>query len=159
MTVKDIQDETLQDYKDVAMLISANSCDWKCCREAGNNICQNGELAQRKSVTIPNEDIVQRYLANPISKAIIIGGLEPMLQFLEVVSLIYVLRIKNLCDDPVIIYTGYNKDELTEQIRTLKVYPNIIIKYGRFVPGDKPHYDPVLGIKLASNNQWAEKIS
>ena len=49
-------------------------------------------------------------------------------------------------------------DEITQQIILLRQFPNIIIKYGRFIPGDKPHRDELLGIDLASQNQYAERI-
>ena len=35
----------------------------------------------------------------------------------------------------------------------------IIIKYGRFIPNQQKHYDEILGVYLASDNQYAEKIS
>ena len=38
-------------------------------------------------------------------------------------------------------------------------FPNIIIKFGRFIPNQEGHYDEVLGINLASKNQFGEKIS
>ena len=38
-------------------------------------------------------------------------------------------------------------------------YPNIIIKYGRFIPDQKSHYDEILGVELASNNQYARNIT
>lgn len=38
-------------------------------------------------------------------------------------------------------------------------WKNIIVKFGRFIPNQHPHYDEVLGINLASDNQYAEKIS
>jgi hypothetical protein len=41
----------------------------------------------------------------------------------------------------------------------LSACPNIIIKYGRFIPNHQPHYDEILGVKLASDNQYAERIS
>jgi hypothetical protein len=41
----------------------------------------------------------------------------------------------------------------------LQQIPNIIIKYGRYIPNQASHYDNVLGVYLASNNQFAEKIS
>ena len=41
----------------------------------------------------------------------------------------------------------------------LKSYKNIIIKFGRFIPNDKPHRDTILGVNLASSNQYAKKIS
>ena len=36
---------------------------------------------------------------------------------------------------------------------------NIIIKYGRFIPDSKSRYDNILGITLASDNQYAEEIN
>ena len=44
-------------------------------------------------------------------------------------------------------------------IEYLSQFKNIIIKYGRFIPNHKPHNDEVLGINLASDNQYAERIS
>lgn len=34
----------------------------------------------------------------------------------------------------------------------------IIIKFGRYVPGSVPIQDPVLGVTLASSNQYAERL-
>jgi len=62
------------------------------------------------------------------------------------------------CDDPIIIYTGYNKNEI-QCLDILNNYNNIIIKYGRYIMGQQPHYDEVLGVKLASDNQYAEKLT
>ena len=56
------------------------------------------------------------------------------------------------------IYTGYDKQEICEQIDKMMNFKNIIIKFGRYVPNQKEHYDEVLGINLASNNQYAEEI-
>ena len=39
------------------------------------------------------------------------------------------------------------------------LYSNIIIKFGRFIPNREPHFDEVLGVNLASNNQYAKRIS
>ena len=41
----------------------------------------------------------------------------------------------------------------------LELYENIIVKFGRYVPNQLPHYDNVLGIKLASDNQYAKVVS
>ena len=57
------------------------------------------------------------------------------------------------------IYTGYNREEIAEQIGTLAGEGNIIVKFGRFIPHQEPHTDPVLGVGLASDNQYAERIS
>ena len=62
-------------------------------------------------------------------------------------------------NDDIVIYTGYTEEEIKEQVGLLSKYTNIIIKFGRFVPDQESHYDDVLGIKLASPNQYARKIS
>ena len=41
----------------------------------------------------------------------------------------------------------------------LKKFKNIIVKFGRYVGGQQAHFDEVLGVYLASDNQFAEKIS
>jgi len=66
--------------------------------------------------------------------------------------------IKEMPD--IVIYTGYYPDEIKDMLKTLKTYENtnIIIKFGRFIP-DKPHrFDDVLGVELASDNQYAMRL-
>ena len=53
---------------------------------------------------------------------------------------------------------GYDKEEIPEHLMTLKKYKNIIMKFGRYIPNQKKHFDPVLGVYLASNNQYGEKL-
>ena len=49
--------------------------------------------------------------------------------------------------------------EIKEYIDKLKAFPNIIVKFGRYIPNHEKHFDEVLGIYLASDNQYAERIS
>ena len=51
----------------------------------------------------------------------------------------------------------YNKDEI-KCLDLLQEYGNIIIKYGRYIMGEELHYDEVLGVNLASSNQYAEWV-
>lgn len=60
---------------------------------------------------------------------------------------------------PFIIYTGYYPDEISAEINELKRYKNVIVKFGRYIPNRKSVFDEVLGVTLASDNQWAERIS
>ena len=39
---------------------------------------------------------------------------------------------------------GYDKNEIEEKIILLKKYKNIVVKFGRYVPGQQAHYDKVL---------------
>lgn len=159
MFVKNIIDEVFQDYKKPSMMIATCKCDWKCLTELGLdiNICQNSSLVKQKTVQKLNDEIVERYLNNPITKAIIIGGLEPFLQFEEVIVLIH--KFRDYTNDDIVIYTGYYPEEIKNEINRLKQYKNIIVKYGRYNPNYNKAFDDVLGIELISSNQFAVKIS
>lgn len=163
MLIKGITDEDFVNYRAPSMYIATATCSFKCDKEYGQPICQNGELAKAKSIVMPDDQIISRYMQNPITHAIVFGGLEPFDQINELCGLISALREAG-CNDDVVIYTGYTKDELE---RALGFYfeserlprNNLIIKYGRYILGQQPHYDPVLGVYLASDNQYAERIS
>ena len=67
-------------------------------------------------------------------------------------------QVYKQCNDVIVIYTGYNKKEDFLVENMIRKYHNIIIKWGRYIVGHKPHYDEALGIMLASDNQYAEVI-
>ena len=157
--VKAIIDENFQDYKKPSMLIATCFCDWKCLKEQNLDIsiCQNSQLVLNNIIDIPTERLIKRYLNNPISNAVVIAGLEPMLQFNEVLEFVQEFREKS--QDDIVIYTGYYENEVADKINLLKQYKNIIVKFGRFTPDNNKRYDDVLGVWLASDNQYAIKIS
>lgn len=158
MIVKEIRDEDFTSYKKPSMVIGFAKCSWKCERECGMRVCQNSALATAPDIEIGYGHIVGRYLQNPITKAIIFAGLEPMDSWSDMVNLIDEFRKHT--EDEIIVYTGYRMDEICRQTYWLGTkYNNIIFKFGRFIPNQQPHYDEVLGIKLASDNQHAERIS
>lgn len=160
MKIKGLKDEDFVNYKKPSMFVITAICDWKCCTEQklDRSICQNSELAKANTVDVPVEKICERYITNPITTAVVIGGLEPFLQLPDVYEIIKYLRGKH-CYDDIVIYTGYYPYEIKNEIEQLKEFPNIIIKYGRYIPDNQPHYDEVLGVNLVSNNQYAERIS
>ena len=158
MIIKEIKDEDFINYKKPSMFIGFPTCSWKCEKECGVRCCQNGALASMKNFDISVRDISDRYLSNLITSAIVCGGLEPLDSFGDLQELI--LSIRELgCLDDIVIYTGYNPQEIDNKISILKKYKNIIIKFGRFIPNQNPHFDEVLGVNLASDNQYAVKIS
>lgn len=161
LEIKNIVDECFQDYKKTSMLISVSYCDWKCLKELNlsTDICQNCKLAQSKSQVWEVEDLVRRYIDNPVNHAVIFGGLEPMWDFIPILNFIHILRTTYNNLDDVVIYTGYYEDEIQEQLVTLSQYRNIIVKFGRYNPNLESRYDNVLQVTLASNNQYAVKIS
>ena len=159
ISVKDICDETFQDYKRAGMLIACIKCDFKCCRELPDRpcFCQNLDIVKKADINISLAEIYERYTTNPITEAIIFGGLEPFLQFDQILNLIRYFRDRG-CNDDVVIYTGYYDYEIKGEIKELRKLGNIIIKYGRFIPDSSKRYDDILGIELSSENQYAERI-
>lgn len=121
-------------------------------------VCQNAPLDKEPIKEIDNATILKMYQSNPITKAIVIGGKEPLMQWQEVMDLIKYFRDREEhC--PFVIYTGYNADEIPYGLDWLRMYDNTIVKFGRYIINQKPHYDEVLGVWLASDNQYAEVIS
>lgn len=173
MIVKEIRDEDFTSYKKPSMVIGFPSCTFKCERECGcKGMCQNSALATAPNIKIEYGHIVDRYLKNPITKAIIMAGLEPFDSASSLVELINCFRMNT--DDDIVIYTGYTEEEVKSMQYTIHYswgkqtysylgeiakHPNIIIKYGRFIPNQQSHYDEVLGVNLASDNQMAKRIS
>lgn len=158
MQIKFLIDEDFINYKKPSMFIGAGiSCSFKCDKDCGQEVCQNSSLSREPTIKLSIEKIVKRYIDNPITSAVVIGGLEPFDNYQEVKALISELRHKT--NDDIVIYTGYNKEEIKNKISELSIFPNIIIKFGRFVPNSQARTDEVLGVKLASSNQYAECIS
>lgn len=153
-----IIDEDFVNYKLPSMYVAFPRCSFKCDKECGKIICQNSGLANQKTIDFPIEKIVKRYKTNEISKAIVLAGLEPFDSFESLKMLCYEMR-KAYIKDPIVIYTGYNKEEIIDKVNELVLLgaPNLIIKYGRFIPDNEPYYNEILGVKLASKNQWAER--
>lgn len=157
MFVKDIIYEDFCNYKEPSMFIIFPNCSFKCNKENGNCVCQNISLKNEKDIYVTEESIVKKFINNNITKAIVCGGLEPFDSWEDLRNLVKTAR--NYTDAKIVIYTGYYKDELQDKVLWLSKYKNIIIKYGRFIPNQKPHYDKILGIDLVSDNQYAEVIS
>lgn len=159
MLIKDIIDENYQDYKKPSMMIATSMCDWKCCRESGcdNSLCQNSSISLQKTIDISDEKIVERYLNNPLTHAVVVGGLEPFLQFGELISLIS--KFRQFTNDDIVIYTGYYESEIEDLLSSLAKFENIIVKLGRFIPNKSGRYDEVLGIHLSSDNQYGKRLN
>ena len=157
MIIKGLIDEDFINYKTPAMYIAFPSCTFKCERECGQKMCQNSALMHSPDIDIGVKTIVNRYVNNPITSAIVCGGLEPFDSWDDLLLLITYLRV--VTQDDIIIYTGFQEDEIEQKVNLLKQFKNIIIKFGRFVPDQQSHYDEVLGVKLASDNQYARRIS
>lgn len=157
MKIKGIIFEDFINYKKPSMVIEFPYCNFKCDKECGQQVCQNSDL-----INSPNEDIsiiriVKTYMENNITNAIVFQGLEPFDSKHDLYQLIKVFR--EYTKDDIVIYTGYTEEELDYEIQVLKkLFKNIIIKFGRFIPNQPSYYDETLGVFLASSNQYAKKI-
>lgn len=161
MRIKQLVHEDFVNYKKPSMFIGTSYCTGKCYKELGLpcTICQNEALQRTETLDISSARITSMYISNPITQAIVFGGLEPFDQFDELYNFIEELRTERECNDDIVIYTGYYRREIEKQIMMLVNFPNIIVKFGRYIPNQESHFDEVLGINLASDNQYAEKIS
>ena len=157
--VKEIRDEDFTSYKKPSMVIGFPFCSWKCEKMCGMRVCQNSALAEAPDKKIGVKTIVNRYINNPITSAIIMAGLEPFDSEDDLLTLIAYLRVST--QDDIVVYTGYTEEEVKsmEMYEKLSNINNIIIKFGRYIPNQQPHYDEVLGVYLASDNQYAKRIT
>ena len=156
MLIKGIIDCDLINYKEPCLVIETPKCSFKCDKECGMQVCQNSSLASAPVIDISIEKIIEYFDSNLITKAICFQGLEPFDTFNDMLFFIQNFRIAH--DDFIVIYTGYNKNEIEKEIELLKQYKNIIIKFGRFIPNQQSRHDNILGVNLSSNNQYAEVI-
>ena len=153
MKIKGLISEDFVNYKKPAMTIMFPYCTFKC----GTEYCQNSPLSKAEDIEIDIINIVIRYLNNPITESVVMQGLEPFDSWNDLIEFVKQLRVST--DDDIVIYTGYYKEEIADKVALLSKYKNIVIKYGRYIPDQKEHYDEVLGVSLASENQYAERIS
>lgn len=164
MIIKNLIDEDFVNYKKPSMFIGTPYCDFKCDRECGKQICQNSELAAAPSIEIKLEEIVDRFNSNPITEAIVFGGLEPLYAPEKHIHIFHhfssIIPQLNEGTD-IVVYTGYYPEEVHysdfqfwgSTVDSIKGH--LIFKFGRFIPDRPSRYDDVLGVTLASDNQFA----
>ena len=157
MIIKGLIDEDFVNYKKPSMTIMMPYCSFKCDKEYGSQICQNSELAHAFNISISIEKLIERYLNNPITKAIVFQGLEPFDSWDDLYE--FCKHFRHVSKDDIIIYTGYTEKEIFQYVKQLSLIPNIIIKFGRFIPNSLHKFDTILGVELASNNQYAKIIT
>jgi len=153
--------EDMVNYKKICTTLMFPKCNWKCDIENGVQLCQNKGLAATPSQWHDTDIIMDMYKKNPISEAIVLQGLEPLDSPIDCYIVAAALQRWDIKDD-LIIYTGYYPYEkdiswIVDAIAFLTP-GHLIVKWGRYIPNQPSHYDPILGINLASSNQYAEVI-
>ena len=104
MKVKSIIFEDFVNYKKPSMFVAFPTCSFKCDKECGSQVCQNSELAKSPNIEISYDNIVNKYLQNNLTEAIVFGGLEPFDSLKDLYLLVNAFRLYT--DDDIIIYTG-----------------------------------------------------
>lgn len=145
-------------YKKPTLFVSNTLCkDFKCDYENKCKLCINSQLVNQKDQYISLNSLIKLYISNDITEGITFGGLENFDQFFQLYY--FIKEFRKVCNDVIIIYTGYYKNEIEDKIQLLSKFENIIIKYGRFKPNQTKVYDNILGVYLSNKEQYAEYIS
>ena len=157
MLIKNLIETDFVNYKKPSMFIIMPHCTFKCDKENNCLMCQNSHLVHEPTHNVDEDKLITRYRTNFITKAIVFGGLEPFDTAEELMH--FIIRLRHHTEDDIVIYTGYTEEELQDNPYHKRIISlsNIVIKYGRFRPNQTPHYDEVLGVNLASDNQYARR--
>ena len=135
-----------------SMTVAMPYCSFKC----GKGLCQNSSLAKSPTIEINCEELINKFLSSEIMDSVVFQGLEPFDSWEDIQC--FIMNFRYHSPAPIVIYTGYNLEEISrDKIDWLKIYANdgpIIIKFGRYLPNQELHYDPILKVNLASNNQY-----
>lgn len=157
MKIIDIKDYDIVNYKEPSMFIIMPYCTFKCDKENNCQLCQNSQLAHSDKIDIPIDRLIELYDSNSLVSAIVFGGLEPFDSAEDLQCFIMNFRYRH--SNTIVIYTGYTEEEIQEKFNWVYLYENIIIKYGRYIPNQKPHFDKILGVNLISDNQYAKEYN
>lgn len=150
MKLIDIVDYDIINYKKPSMFLIFPNCTFKC----GRAECQNFALSKEKAIDVMPYDITTRYLDSPLTEAVVCGGLEPFDSWEELQA--FIRDFRYYTPDDIVIYTGYEEEEIKDKIEWLSLFENIIIKFGRYRTNEPSHYDNLLGVSLMSSNQYAK---
>ena len=163
MILKGIEAENFENYKVPALFLAFPKGTFRYEKEAGCKMCQNSQLVHESDLECTADAIITLYMNDPLSKAVVCGGLEPLDSLDELIP--FIMEFRYYSPDPIVIYTGYMEEEVEQMeyldsklLKLLSHYENIIIKFGRYVPNQEKHFDEILGVELASANKYAKVI-
>lgn len=163
----DVKTDNIVDYKETSILLVFPYCSGKCGPK-----CHNYKLIGTTKINeYKIEDIVNLYNKLNTHRSIVCAGLEPFDSFEDLTNIVkYFSNCNKDCD--IVIYTGYTEEEIKYSVKLLNDIFNknlnksfkksLIIKFGRYVfdaENSYKYYSDILGVELASNNQYAKIIN
>ena len=153
MVLLGIIEEDFVNYKKVSMTLEFPTCSFKCNRDAGKIVCHNFKLAKSSTMDFNIADILDLYVNDNLTEAIVCQGLEPLDSFDDVIK--FLSEFRKISNDDFVIYTGYELSEIDDKVEQLICFDNVLLKVGRFIPDLDSKFDAELGVTLASSNQYA----
>ena len=78
MKLRGLNEYDICNFRLASMFLIFPTCSFKCDRECGQPICQNSSLVQEPEIEVEIRDLIYRYIKNPVTHAVVCGGLEPM---------------------------------------------------------------------------------
>ena len=122
MKLKGIIDCDFTNYKEPVLTLEFPTCTFKCDKLNGCQVCQNSVLVHEPDIEISFDKIWKLYEQNPLTKGFCFQGLEPLDSVNDLLSFIYFIRKSKENNDTIIIYTGYNKEEVTKFIYQITLF-------------------------------------
>ena len=77
MKLRGLIDEDFINYKEPSMFLIFPNCNFKCDKECGKPICQNSNLIKEPIIEISIENLIIRYINNPISHSLVCPSRPP----------------------------------------------------------------------------------
>lgn len=113
MKIINVKDYDICNFKKPSMFIIMPHCTFKCDKENGVQLCQNCSLAKEPKIDISIDKLIDLYDNNPLTEAIVFGGLEPFDSEEDLHCFLMNFRYRHA--DTVVIYTGYTEEEVKEK--------------------------------------------
>jgi len=147
------------DYKKVGLYIATPFCNFKCVKEAKEKgvevTCHNGGLDYVSDMSA--QDVVEKHLSiNPFAECIILSGLDPIDNWVETKQ--FINDFRKITDMEIVLFTGYYPNEIMDKLVELEHHEDIMFKFGRFNPINKPRFDDLGGVKLSTGNQYFKSL-
>ena len=157
----DVKTDDITDYLKTSLLLVTPKCSGKCGEKCQNYFLIKNATTKQYAVS----SIVNLYNNLTTHNAVVFAGLEPFDTFNDTQILVDAF-LQNDKPIDIVIYTGYYQQSITDKvnvllqklIKTKSTNKTIIIKFGPYIAENRSYYSNILGIKLATDNQYVKRF-